>query len=99
MTPAALDALLSRACALGSTLEHVLAHMNSYVPCIVKWDNERRKSLCGPWNSFADCARVWNAYAHWIVFDYEIYEYENPTVIIHIKRYESGVKNGEGQAY
>lgn len=99
MTPPALDALLSRACSLGSTLEYVLAHMNSYVPLIVRWDGDYRKSLCGPWNDFMTCTRVWYAYRHWVVFDYELYENENPTVIIHITRYESGVKNGESEAH
>lgn len=93
MTPAALDALLSRAAALGSTLDFVLERMNGYIPVIVRWSDDHRKTLCGPWSNLLECCGVWSLYGEWRVFDYEIYV---DIVQIHIKEPMKGGAHGEG---
>lgn len=95
MTPAALDGLLSRACALGSTLDYVLSNMNGRIPCIIKWEENHRRTVCGPWNNFMDCADCWYEYRRWRVFDYELYEYDPPNVLLHIKEPMKGGAYGE----
>lgn len=97
MTPDAMDALLTRACAMGSTLEYVLSNMNGRVPCIIKWEDDHRRSICGPWNDFMHNAECWDKYRDWHVFDYELYEYDPPNLILHIKEYERSDTNGKGQ--
>lgn len=96
MTPAALDALLSRAAALGATLDFVLEHSNGYIPVIVKWTDERRKTLCGPWSDLLTCWGVWSLYGEWRVFDYEI---SGDIVQIHIKEPMKGGAYGKGQTH
>lgn len=92
MTPAALDALLSRACALGSTLDYVLDNANGFIPVIIRWTDDRRKTLCGPWSSLLQCCGVWGLYGSWRVFDYEI---SGDIVQIHIKEPMKGGAHGE----
>lgn len=92
MTPAALDALLSRACALGATLDYVLDNANGFIPVIIRWTDDRRKTLCGPWSSLLQCCCVWGLYGNWRVFDYEI---SGDIAQIHIKEPMKGGAHGE----
>lgn len=109
MAPAALDALLSRACAHGSRLDYVLERMNGTIPVIVAWDYNGRKAMCGPWSSLTDCAEVWAVFAAWSVFDYQIHELNDfdcketmlpPFIVtLDLKEYERRGDSGKGQAH
>ena len=97
MTPESLDALLSRACALGATLGYVLERMNGKIPAIVVWNDEGRKTVCGPWHSLMECSYKWAEYYRWTVFDFEIHREGQQIVVLHIKKYERSDSNGEGK--
>lgn len=83
------DYTLSRACALGSSLEWVLNRITAAcVPVVVLWEDDARKTLCGPWVSMGRYIGTIEGYTQYVVFDYEILEGMTPAdrnVVIHIK--------------
>lgn len=107
MTPPALDALLSRSCLHGSRLDYVLERMNGIIPAIVVWDDNGRKTMCGPWSSLTECAEVWAVFAAWCVFDYVITKLNYADcqasmlppfiVTLDLKEYERRVDSGKGK--